>query len=167
MRAPCENYTTFDTLGLHKIVGYQHFFHPNHIAIAPTNAKLIHTSNLPPTLGSFAITFNPPAGKTIRKCRRFLDKCHMDIVYGDTLSLGGFCYALILVDVATRYCWIYGLTSLNSFAIIDALEQFHADANGLPKTFHTNFDTKFIGGQAHKWIITNKCQIIATPSVQV
>ena len=74
----------------------------------------------------------------------------MDIVFGDCLSLGFFCYALILilVDVATRYCWIYGLTSLTSNHIIAALEAFRSDANGVPKKFHSDFDTKLIGGKA-------------------
>jgi hypothetical protein len=36
----------------------------------------------------------------------------MDIAFGDCLSIGGFCYALILVDRTTRYNWTFGLKML-------------------------------------------------------
>ena len=90
MLSPCKNCTTFDTLGLHKIFGCQRFFHPNHLAAASFNAKLIHTGELLPTLGSFATIGNPPTSKNIKKHRKYLDKCHMDIVHGNTLSFCSF-----------------------------------------------------------------------------
>ena len=88
----------------------------------------------------------------------------MDIVFGDCLSLGGFRYALMLVDVATRYCWIYGLPSLTSSHIVDALESFRADAGKIPRKFHSDFDKKLIGGKALKWIRTAGSRIIAAPA---
>ncbi len=69
----------------------------------------------------------------------------MDIVFGDCVGLGGFRYALLLVNVATRYRWLYGLTSLTSVHIIHALESFQADAWKLPQKFHANFNEKLIG----------------------
>ena len=54
------------------------------------NATLIHTGALPPTLGSFATIPNPPCGKALCKCRKFLDKVHMDIAFGGCFALGGF-----------------------------------------------------------------------------
>ena len=48
----------------------------------------------------------------------------MDIVYGGCVALGEFRYALLLVDVTTQYTWMYGLSSLTSSHIIDALEAF-------------------------------------------
>ena len=39
----------------------------------------------------------------------------MYIVYGNCTSMGGgYHYGLLLVNVATRYCWFYGLKSTNS-----------------------------------------------------
>ena len=87
----------------------------------------------------------------------------MDITFGDCVALGGYRYALILVDVATRYCWIYGLTSLTSSQIIAALELFRADAGGIPRRFHSDFDKKLIGGKALRWILENHSNIIAAP----
>ena len=65
---------------------------------------------LPSTIGSFAIIANPAKVKPIKKRRQFLDKVHMGIVFGGCVALGGHRYALLLVDVATRYCWIYGMS---------------------------------------------------------
>ena len=56
----------------------------------------------------------------------------------------GFKYTLLLVDVATRYCWMYGLPSLTSSNIIDAFASFTIDAGGAPKTFHADFDHVFL-----------------------
>ena len=50
------------------------------------------------------MTVNPPAGKLLRKRRKYLDKVHMDIVYGDCLSLDGHHYAPLLVNVMAHNC---------------------------------------------------------------
>lgn len=76
----------------------------------------------------------------------------MDIVFGDCVSLGGYRYALLLVDVATRYTWLYGMQTVSSADIIFALETFQSDAGSYPKTFHADFDQKLIGGAALRHI---------------
>jgi hypothetical protein len=162
--APCESRTTFEPLKLHKIYGCRKFYNQKHIIAASQNAKLISTGEFPVSLGSFTTIPNPPAGKLSRKRRKFLDKVHMDIVFGDCVSLGGYTHALLLVDAATRYAWIYGLASLTSANIIDALQHFYAHVGRLPTVFHTDFDTKLIGGATQRWILSNKSNIIATPA---
>ena len=113
------------------------------------NTPLSHSGALTPALGSFAtIPTNPPRDISLRKQRKFLDEVHTDIIFGDCVSLEGSRYALLLVDVATWYFWIYGLTGINSSDIIGALEEFQADAVGLPKRFHTDFDHKLMGDKA-------------------
>ena len=159
--AACENRTTFDSLKLHKIFGCRRFKNQQHLTSASDNARLIHTGELPPTIGDFATIVNPPKGKPLRKRRKFLDKFHMDIVFGDCVALGNFRYALLLVDVSTRYAWLYGLESLTSNEVIAALEAFQADAGRLPKKFHADFDKKLIGGGTLRWINKNKSKIIA------
>ena len=162
--APCENRTSFETLKLHKVFGCRKFKTYRHLIAASDNAQLLHTGELPPTLGDFSTIATPPHGKTIKKHRRYLDKVHMDIVYGDCMGLGGFRYALLLVDVATRYCWIFGMHTLTSSELIDAFEAFQESASGTPKTFHCDFDKKLIGGKALKWIRLQKSRIIAAPA---
>ena len=45
--------------------------------------------------------------------------------------------------------------------IISALESFCADANGIPRKVHSDFDTKLIGGEAIKCSHKNNSKIIA------
>ena len=146
--AACKNRVTFNNLKVHRIFGCQHFKQPHLVAAASENARLIHTGELPPTLGAFAIMTNPPRGKSIRKRQKYSQKFHMDIVFGDYVALGGFRYASLLVNVATRYCWVYGVTSIKSGAVVDALNHFRVEAGGVSKKFHANFDKKLIGGKA-------------------
>ena len=88
----------------------------------------------------------------------------MDIIFGDCVALGGFRYGLLLVDVATCYTWFYRLASLAADVIIGALEETKADAGGVPRCFHSNFDKELIGGRALKWILSNQSNIIAAPA---
>jgi hypothetical protein len=93
---------------------------------------------MPSTIGDFVTINNPNKGKTLTKHRRFLDKCHMDIVYGDCLSLGGYRYALLIVDVATRFCWLFGLTSLCGNDIVILFRLWMLSALRLMEEFPAN-----------------------------
>eukprot|EP00956_Cyclotella_meneghiniana_P028868 scaffold68397_cov20-Cyclotella_meneghiniana.AAC.1 len=123
----CENRTAFDGLKLHKIFGCRKFRHPSHLIASSLNASMLAGGELPHTIGDFASINMPNRGKPIKKRRKFLEKVHMDIVFGDCVSLGGFRYALLLVDIATRYVWLYGMQTVSSADIIFALETFKAD----------------------------------------
>ena len=86
--AAAESRTSFDSLKLHRIFGCLRFCNQEHVTSASSNAKLINTGEFPSTIGNFATITNPAWGKSIKKHCRFLDKVHMDIVFGDCLSLG-------------------------------------------------------------------------------
>jgi hypothetical protein len=161
---PAERRTTFDSLKLHRFFGHRRFRNPNHIIASSANAKLLKCGELPTSLADFATINQPNKGKPLTKKRKYLDKVHMDIVFGDCLSIGGYRYALVLVDVATRYCWVYGMQALTSNEIISCLEAFRCDADGIPKLFHSDFDKKLIGGKALRWIQEAISRIIAAPS---
>ena len=88
----------------------------------------------------------------------------MDIFFGDYVALGGHPYVLLLVDVATRYCRLYGMSSLSSTSIMSALYLFKADVGRLPHSFHSNFDRKLIGWNSLQWILSNGSTIIAAPA---
>ena len=60
--------------------------------------------------------------------------------------------------------WFYGVRSLVSACIIDALEQFRADARGLPKQFRCDCDQKLMEGKARRWIYRKKSKIIGGPA---
>ena len=127
---------------------------------------MVNSGLLLSTIGYFATIANPPKGNTIKKRSQYLDKVHMDTVFGECVALGGHRYALLLVDLATRYCWLYGMSSLSSTSITSTLEQFKADAGCLPHRFHSDFDRKLIGGNDLRWIISNgsSSNITAAPS---
>ena len=56
------------------------------------------------------------------------------------MVLSGFKHAMLLVNVATPYCWIYGLPALTLSDIVSAFDTFSAEADGLPCKLHSDFD---------------------------
>jgi hypothetical protein len=69
------------------------------------------------------------------------------------------------VDVATRFCWLFGLTSLCGNDIVSALDAFSTAIDGrVPRKFHADFDRKLIGGKALRWMQEHKCKIWAAPA---
>ena len=116
-------------------------------------------------MGSLPTFASADAGRPFRPpSATYLDKVHLDIVYGDTISKLGFSYAILLIDRVTKYMWFYGLRSLVSACITNALEQFRADAGGLPKQFRCDCDQKLLGDEARRWIYRQKSNIIGAPA---
>ena len=99
--SPPDSLRIFDNLKLHRISGCRRFHNPCHITKATNNATLIDTGDLPNTLGEFTTITKEDAGKLAYTYPKFLDKVHMDIIYGDCTSLGEFRYSLLLVDITT------------------------------------------------------------------
>ena len=157
---PCDNWTQFESLNLHRIFVCRQLRNQNHLTAA-TNASLVNLGLILSTIGSFATISNPPKGKTIKKRRQCLDKVSLNIVFGECIALGGNRYALLLVDFATRYYWIYRMSSLSSTSITSALEQLKSDAGCLPYRFHSDSDRKLIGGYSLRWILLNSSNVIA------
>ena len=160
---PCDNRTQFESLNIHRIFGCRQFRNQNHLTTA-TNESLVKSGLLPSTISSLDTIANNTKGKPIKKQRQYLEKVHMDIVFGECVALGGQRYTLFLVDVATRYCCLYGMASLSSTSITSVLELFKADAGRLPHRFQSDFYRKLIGVNAPWWILSNVSNIIATPT---
>ena len=77
------------------------------------------------SLGSYATVPKAKRGTSLdHNSYKFLNAVHMDIAFGDCVSVGGYRYALILVDRATRYNWAFGLKTLSSDCILSALHLF-------------------------------------------
>jgi hypothetical protein len=76
--------------------------------------------------------------------------------------VGGFCYALILVDQATCYNWVYGLKDLLGDSILLALCLFKADAGSYALCFRSDCDTKLFGTLIREHLINNNSNIMAT-----
>ncbi len=67
------------------------------------------------SLGTYATIPKAPCGKAIDWLpAKYLDFVHVDIAFGDCVSVGGYKFALIFVDCTTRYNWSFGLKSLQT-----------------------------------------------------
>ncbi len=89
---------------------------------------------------------------------------HVDIVFGDGLGRLGYRYALLFVDRATRYIWVFGLKSLHADALIAAFSQFRAEAGRLAVQFRTDCDAKILSHQIMTWLRTNGSNIASAPA---
>jgi hypothetical protein len=69
---------------------------------------------------------------------------HLDIAFGDCMSVGGFKYALMFVDRATRTNWCFGLKSLHLNNILSAFLTFQSEAGRLANTFDVTVMTNFL-----------------------
>jgi hypothetical protein len=73
-----------------------------------------------------------------------------------------FCYALILVDRATRYNRVHSLKDLLSDSILSTLHYFKADAGSYACCFHSDCDAKLFGTCIREHLINNDSNIVAT-----
>jgi hypothetical protein len=136
---PCDTPNESDSLQdlasdkIYHLFGNRRFRNYEHFGQTSKDAKFVRGGEPCPTIGEFANIRKRKRGTILPPTKRYLDKVHLDIVFGDTISKLGFRYAILLIDRATKYIWFYGVKSLVSACSIDALEQFRADAGGLPK----------------------------------
>jgi hypothetical protein len=120
---------------------------------------------LPPSLGSYAMIRKANSrGPLEHQKYEYLDAVHMDIAFGDCLSVGGFRYALILVDHATRYNWAFGLRNFLLDAILSAIWLFQAAADSLVMCFYCNCNHKLFGIAISKYLIDNQSKVVAAPA---
>ena len=88
----------------------------------------------------------------------------MDIASRDCVSVGGYRYALILVDRATCYNWTFGLNTLSSSDIISALRLFRVSAGRLARTFYCDCIRKLFGSAVSEYLIDADSKVITTPA---
>jgi hypothetical protein len=146
-------------MGCHKFCNYKH------ILQVSRNGKWVDGGEFPSSLGSYATIPKAKRGGTLDRTRyHYLDAVHMDIAFGDCVAVGGYRYALILVDRATRYYWTFGLKTLASANIISALHLFCATAGRLARTFYSDCDIKLFGSAFSEYLIDGQSKVIAAPA---
>jgi hypothetical protein len=91
------------------------------------------------------ITKAPRGGAINRKHSFFLDIVHVNIAFGDYVSVGGFQYSLIFIDLATCYNWVFGLKDLSRDSILSAFRLFQVDAGSYAWCFRCDCDPKLLG----------------------
>ncbi len=77
------------------------------------DGSLLNTGKFPLSLGMYATIPKAPRGKAIdRHQAEYLNIVQVNIAFGDCVSVGRFKFALIFVDRATHYNWMFGLKLL-------------------------------------------------------
>jgi hypothetical protein len=125
---PCNTANASDTKvhwtseEIHRIMGCWKFRNYKHILAVSRDGEWMDGGEFPMSLGSYATTPKAKQGQSLdRTDYPYLDAVHMNIAFGDCVSVGGYRFALILVDCATRYNWAFGLKTLSSSCILLAL----------------------------------------------
>jgi hypothetical protein len=150
---------------LHRVMGCRKFRNYKQLLQVSLDGEWVDGGEFPPSLGSYATIPKATRGGALDRTRyKYLDAVHMDIAFGDCLLVGGFWYALILVDRATRYNWAFGLSSLSSADILSAIRKFRAAAGGLTRCFHCDCDLKLFGSAVSEYLIDNGSKVVAAPA---
>jgi hypothetical protein len=128
------------------------------------DGHLIDTGEFPISLGLYTTIPKAPRGKAINQTLScYLDIVHIDIMFRDCASIGGYKYALIFVDHATRYNWMFGLKSLQQEDILAAFLAFRDEAGSLSHQFCCNCVIKRFGSGVQSFLHTNKSSIASSP----
>jgi hypothetical protein len=86
-----------------------------------------------------------------------------NIGYGEGVGPGGYKYCLFLVNLATRYTWVFGLTDLSGDCVVDAMRRFFVGAGGFPRRFRCDFDRCFLHGKVGQLLCSHGVKIGASP----
>ncbi len=139
---PCNTANTSDTKThwtaeeLHRFMGCRKFRNYKHLLQVSRVGEWVGSGVFPPSLGFFTTFPKGNRGKPLDRTRYcYLDAVHVDIAFGDCLSVGGFRYVLVLVNRATRYNWTFGLKDVSSTSILNALRLFHVDVGSFARLF--------------------------------
>jgi hypothetical protein len=150
---------------IHRAMGCRKFKNYRTLLQVSRDGQWVDGREFPPALGSFAtIPKAKCSGPLDWTNYKYLDAVHMDIAFGDCLLVGGYKYALILVDRATRYNWTFGLESLCLDNILGATRLFHASVGGLARCFYCDCDAKLFGTAISEYLIDNESKVVATPA---
>ena len=85
----------------------------------------------------------------------FGDVFHYDIVYGANTAIGGYRYALFLVDVKTRHLFEYPLRDISGSSLKHAMSAFTKDIGGKPRRMLADRDFRLIGGAVADFLETD------------
>ena len=146
-------------------MGCRKFRNYKHILVVSRDGAWVDGGKFLMSLGSYATIPKAQRGTSL-DCTsyRYLDAVHMDIAFGDCVSVGGYRFALILVDRATRYNWAFGLKTLSSDCILSALCLFRAAAGSLADCFYCDCDPKLFGQAISEYLVNNSSKVVAAPT---
>ena len=164
---PCDTQNGSDSLQdltsdkIYHLFGNRRFRNYKHFGRTSNDAKFIQGGGPCPSIIIFSNLRKRSCGKALAPTDHYINKVHLDIVFANTISKLGYPYAILLINRATKYICFYGVKFLLSECIIEALENFRANAGSLPKQFHCDCDQKLLGGNAYHWIYCANSKIIS------
>ncbi len=87
----CDKKTHWTAKELHRTMGCQKFCNYKHLLQVSRDGTWVDGGKFPPALGSFATVTKSNKGKPLDQTRyKYLDVVHVDMAFGDCLSIGGF-----------------------------------------------------------------------------
>ena len=150
---------------LHRITGCHSFQNYKHLISTKKVGSFIDNGKFPMQIGAFTTIPKAPCSKANDRTKlKFLDIVHLNIAFGDCMSVNGFRYALIFVDRATHFNWCFGLKSLHHDGIITAFLAFHSEAGSLAHQFQCDCDEKLFGSHFHLFFHLNRSSIASSPA---
>jgi hypothetical protein len=160
-----ETKTTYTPEELHRLTGCRRFRNYQHIISGTKDGTLLNTGEFPLSLGTYTTIPKAPRGKAVNcLISKYLNIVRVDIAFGDCVSVGGYKFALIFVDRATRYNWTFGLKSLQHNDIQAAFLAFRDEAGSLAWQFRCDCDEKLFGSAVRSFLHTNHSSIAASPA---
>jgi hypothetical protein len=147
-------------------MGCRMFRNYKHLLQVSRDGEWVDGGECPSSLGSYATIPKAKQGGLLNHTKyRFLDVVHMDIAFGNYVSVGGYCYALMLIDRPMQYNWTFGLKTLSLADIISALCLFRAAAGLLARCFYSDCDLKLFGSAVSKYLIDGQSKVVPTPDL--
>ncbi|KAL7533244.1 hypothetical protein ACHAWF_004419 [Thalassiosira exigua] len=136
-----------------------------HLIDTSKDGQWVNAGEFPLALGSYTSVPKAPRGKRLdRLCDRYLDVVHLDVAFGDCVSLGGSRYALIFADRATRHSWVFSLKSLSADHILECFKLFRSEAGAYAAEYRCDCDEKLFGSAIRSFLHSHGSKIIAAPS---
>jgi hypothetical protein len=160
-----DRQTCWSAEQLHRVTGCRTFKSYQNLLQDTCDGKFVGTDKFPKSLGTYTTVNKAPRGGPIARTQyRYLDKVHVDIGFGDTMSIGRYRYVLVFVNQATRYNWTFGLNTLTSTNIIEAFNLFKAEAGGFAKMFRTDCNEKLFGTAIKTHLTSQNSNVTHAPA---
>ncbi len=126
---------------------------------------LLNSREFPLSLGSYATIPKAPRDKSTNPLPlKYLNILHVDIAFGDCVSIGCFKYALIFVYHATHYKWTFDLKLLQHNNILAAFLSFWDKAGSFARQFNCNCNEKLFGSAVQSFLHKNNSSIATSPA---
>ena len=157
--------STWTAEELHCITGCRRFCNYKHLIQSTKDGLFVDNGEIPASISAYATIPKAARGKPIDHTpSKYLNIVHINIAFGDCMSIGGYKYALIFVNRATQFNWCFGLKPLHHDDIIAGFMAFRVEAGSLACQFRCDCDEKSFGSHIQSFLHLECSLILATPA---